>query len=215
MYLFCIILIIGIIQYESFCAWLLSLSMFSRFIHVITQTFQGFPGGSVAKNLPVSAQDARDPGLIPGLRRSPGGRNSNAWKIPWTEEPGGYSLCHYKELRMSDWAPSHELHSLLRPNNNPLYKYTKFYLFICPLIGIWLVSVLGCYKKCCHEHLCTSTYVDTNFHLSWSRIAESNSNSCLIFLWNCQAVFQSVCTIYIFNSIARRFWFLHILDDTG
>ena len=30
-----------------------------------------FPGGSVVKNLPVNAGDARDAGLIPGLGRSP------------------------------------------------------------------------------------------------------------------------------------------------
>ena len=41
-----------------------------------------------------SARDAEDPGLIPGLRRSPVEGNSNplqylAWKIPWTEESGG------------------------------------------------------------------------------------------------------------------------------
>ena len=49
----------------------------------------GFPGGSAVKNLPANA---RDTGSIPGLGRSPGGRNGNlllAWKIPQTEEPGG------------------------------------------------------------------------------------------------------------------------------
>ena len=54
----------------------------------------GFLGGAVVKNLPASAGDAGDTGLIPGLGRSPGEGNSNppqylAWKIPWTEEPGG------------------------------------------------------------------------------------------------------------------------------
>ena len=29
----------------------------------------GFPGGSVVKNLPANAGDARDAGLIPGLKR--------------------------------------------------------------------------------------------------------------------------------------------------
>ena len=49
------------------------------------------------KNLPVSAGDM---GLIPGSGRFPGGRHGNplpthgnpsilAWRIPWTEEPGG------------------------------------------------------------------------------------------------------------------------------
>ena len=36
-----------------------------------------FPGGSVVKNLPVDAGDARDAGLIPGSGRSPGVRNGN------------------------------------------------------------------------------------------------------------------------------------------
>ena len=35
--------------------------------------FLDFPGGSVVKNLPASAGDAGDLGLIPGLGRSPGG----------------------------------------------------------------------------------------------------------------------------------------------
>ena len=45
----------------------------------------------VVKNPPASAGDIRDAGLIPGLERSPGEGNGNplAWRIPWTEEPGG------------------------------------------------------------------------------------------------------------------------------
>ena len=51
----------------------------------------GFPDGSVVKNLPASAGDARNLGLIPGLGRSPGKENGNllqflAWEIPWAEE---------------------------------------------------------------------------------------------------------------------------------
>ena len=46
------------------------------------------------KNPSASAGDVRDMGSIPGLGRSPGGGNTThsgilAWKIPWTEEPGG------------------------------------------------------------------------------------------------------------------------------
>ena len=45
------------------------------------------------KNPPASAGDVRDVGLIPRSGRSPGGGNSHcsilAWRIPWTEEPGG------------------------------------------------------------------------------------------------------------------------------
>ena len=49
----------------------------------------------VVKNLPVNAGDARDVGLIPRLVRPPWQRKMAtqssilAWKIPWTEEPGG------------------------------------------------------------------------------------------------------------------------------
>ena len=37
----------------------------------------GFPGGAVVKNLPASAEDAKDVGLISGLERSPGVGNGN------------------------------------------------------------------------------------------------------------------------------------------
>ena len=37
----------------------------------------GFPDGSAVQNLPANAGDARDPGLIPGLGRSPGEGNGN------------------------------------------------------------------------------------------------------------------------------------------
>ena len=49
----------------------------------------------VVKNLPVSAGDARDVGLIPRLGRPPWRRKMEtqssilAWEIPWIEEPGG------------------------------------------------------------------------------------------------------------------------------
>ena len=51
----------------------------------------GFPGGSEVK---ASAWNEGEPGSIPGLGRSPGEGNGNplstlAWKIPWTEKPGG------------------------------------------------------------------------------------------------------------------------------
>ena len=53
----------------------------------------GFPGGLDGK---VSACNAGDLGSIPGLERSPGEGNGNplqcsCLKIPWTEEPAGYS----------------------------------------------------------------------------------------------------------------------------
>ena len=54
----------------------------------------GFPGGSIVKNPPGHAGDIRVMGSVPGLGRSPGGGHGNtlqflAWRILWTEEPGG------------------------------------------------------------------------------------------------------------------------------
>ena len=51
----------------------------------------GLPGSSDGKE---SVCNTGDPGSIPGLGKSPGARNgihSNilAWRIPWTEKPGG------------------------------------------------------------------------------------------------------------------------------
>ena len=46
----------------------------------------------MVKNLPANVRDARDANLTPGSGRSPGVGNGNpllAWKIPFTEEPGG------------------------------------------------------------------------------------------------------------------------------
>ena len=48
----------------------------------------------VVKNPPANAGAIRDGGFIPGLDRSPGGGLAThsgilAWRIPWTEEPGG------------------------------------------------------------------------------------------------------------------------------
>ena len=48
----------------------------------------------MVKTLSVKEGDIIDVGLTPGLGRSPGGGHDNplqysAWKIPWTEEPGG------------------------------------------------------------------------------------------------------------------------------
>ena len=65
----------------------------------------GFPGGSIVKILPASAGDT---GLIPGLWRSPGEGSGNppqnfAWKVPWTEEPGGLqSMASQQNQTLSD-----------------------------------------------------------------------------------------------------------------
>ena len=60
----------------------------------------------VTKNLPANAGDLREVGLVPGLEdplEEEMATHSNipAWRIPWTEEPGGYSPCGCKEVDMT------------------------------------------------------------------------------------------------------------------
>ena len=65
----------------------------------------------MAKNLPANAEDTVDMGSIPGLEdplEQEMATHSNilAWKIPWTEEPGGRQslglqrIRHFKQLSM-------------------------------------------------------------------------------------------------------------------
>ena len=54
--------------------------------------YKGFPGSAVIKNLPASARDARVQFLgQEGTVEEETARHSSilAWRIPWTEEPGG------------------------------------------------------------------------------------------------------------------------------
>ena len=69
----------------------------------------GFPGGVSGKEPACNAGDPRDEGSIPGSGRSPGVGNGNpchilAWKIPWTEEPGGlqYTGSQKSQTQLSD-----------------------------------------------------------------------------------------------------------------
>ena len=62
------------------------------------------PGGPVVKNLPVSA---RDTSLIPGqedaLEKEMATHPSIlAWRIPWTEEPGGLQSMGSQRVGLSD-----------------------------------------------------------------------------------------------------------------
>ena len=74
----------------------------------------GFPGGTVIKNLPANAGDARDVDLIPGVRKNPWKEEMAtlssilAWKLPWTEEPGGHSPCGCKESDVTEHTNTHK-----------------------------------------------------------------------------------------------------------
>ena len=61
----------------------------------------------VAKNLPANAGATRDVCLIPGSGRCPGDGIAThssilAWKISWTEEPGGLQPMSHKKSYMNE-----------------------------------------------------------------------------------------------------------------
>ena len=67
-----------------------------------------FPGGAWVKKIFANAGDARNMGSIPGLGGSLEEEMAThssilAWKVPWTEEPGGYSPCGHKESDTTEW----------------------------------------------------------------------------------------------------------------
>ena len=72
---------------------------------LVSLCVKGLPRGHSGKEYTCPAGYARDVGSITGLGRPFGERNANpflasilAWKISWTEEPGGYSPRSCKEL---------------------------------------------------------------------------------------------------------------------
>ena len=72
----------------------------------------------MVKNPLASAGDTGDVGSIPGSERFPWRRNWKpapvlAWRIPWTEEPGGLQLVGLQRA-LHDLATEHACTSLLR-----------------------------------------------------------------------------------------------------
>ena len=89
--------------------------------------------GTVVKNLPANAEDARDSGSIPGLKRSPGVGNSN---------PLQYS-CLENSLDRGAW----RAHRVTK-SRTQLSNWTHTYKFVCwnpspPDLGTWLCLKTG------------------------------------------------------------------------
>ena len=80
-----------LLQWTTFCQKNLKVWLSLKNIFWPGCLYLGFPGGSDDKE---SACNAGDPGLTPGLERSPGEGNGNpiqcsSLEIPWTEGPDG------------------------------------------------------------------------------------------------------------------------------
>ena len=58
----------------------------------------------MVKNMPANAGDSRDVGLMPGLEdplEEATHSSILAWKIPWTEEPGGLQSMGSQRVRLN------------------------------------------------------------------------------------------------------------------
>ena len=86
----------------------------------------GFPGGSVVKNMPASAGDTRDVGLIPGLGRSPGEGNGNLLQYSCLKDPID---------RGALWTIVHGVADMTEHRHVYVYVYTyiyvPMYLYVC------------------------------------------------------------------------------------
>ena len=110
----------------------------------------GFPCGSVVKNLPASAGDKRDAGLIPGSGRCPGEGNGNppqycCGKFHGQKSLAGYSLRVRKE-------PDTTVAVIEQQNNNMKVKYeviagVSFFFFPFIFISWRLITLQYCKKK--------------------------------------------------------------------
>ena len=96
----------------------------------------------VVKDLPANAGDLRDTGSIPGSGRSPGGEGMAthssilAWRIPWTEEPGGLQSIGSQKVGhdWSDLACTHQLY-LNISEYSETWKMTQPGLVTCPILA--------------------------------------------------------------------------------
>ena len=113
----------------------------------LSQSQQGFPGGSVVKNLPVNSEDA---GLIPGWGRSPGGGNGNPLQYSCQKNPmdrgarQGYSPKGCKESDVIERLSRHKhkpiwlgflehlLQATQRTKKLHLFLYGSNHKFFCP-----------------------------------------------------------------------------------
>ena len=70
----------------------------------------GVPGGSVVKNPPANAEETGDAGSVPEdpLKEEMANHPSIlAWRIPWTEKPGGLQSMGSQRVRLSNRSRTH------------------------------------------------------------------------------------------------------------
>ena len=143
----------------------------------------GFPGGSDRK---ASARNAGDPGLTPGSGRSLEKEMAThssifAWRIPWTEEPGGLQSMGSQRVG-HDWVTS--LPKMLKMSHLIISDSSGFHPQIRSKFGwgslytipqVQLLEFFQIWKAVSiREKL--SSYICSIQWYSWHRITAANSS---------------------------------------
>ena len=109
------------------------MSSFQILFHLILT--MGPPQWLSGKESVCSADDEGDAGSIPGSGRSPGRRNGNlssilAWKIPWTERPGGLRSIGSQGVKADSWlSRSQEWTHLDNVSEKKRYYWDSLHIF--------------------------------------------------------------------------------------
>ena len=109
--------------------------------------YLGFPGSSVTNTLPTNAGDLGDTGLIPGMGRSleekmAAHASTLAWRIPWTEKPGGLQSIGLPTVRQGRtsqvWTNWIKSIFLKFKTFSPVNKIHPLYSFFTPFLSSFL-----------------------------------------------------------------------------
>ena len=145
-------------------------SRLNSFFRLVSALLRGFPCSSVGKESPCSAGD---PGLIPGLGRSPGEGNDNPLQYPCLENLRSLVGCSpwgHKELDMTEQLYFQGWSSglfKLRIGWDLCWVFVVVCLFVFPLMGkdewggnpvCWWLGLHFCFVCCLHEVSCTGCY---------------------------------------------------------
>lgn len=132
------------------------------YIHLLSYTYIPTWASLVvlaSKNLPANAGDVRDAGLIPGLRRSPGGGHSNPLQYCCLENPrdrGAWQVTVHRVTK-SNLATTEAIQHAC--THIPTYSYisitviytTQCYVFIIKLVFMQLFAVYKHFHPHCLE----------------------------------------------------------------
>ena len=125
-------------------------------VYFICVCVYGFPGGTVVKNPPANAGDARDAGLIPGLGRSPGRGHGNRLQYSCLGNPmdgGAWRAAVHGVSKSRTWLSTHIVrHPSLRYRQSRALPEKDFWgcewsLFELPCPGCYLNSGIASYHS--------------------------------------------------------------------